>query len=109
VSTGDPRRCPSKIACRDGAVRQCMHTHRSTGADHHLHWAGGKKWLDGDDDVLATGTPARQCPDESAHPEHEWYEDNTFRRQCDGFVGRAGVPAGPRINSELTDRPVRDV
>lgn len=40
-----------------------------------------------------TGTFIEQCPDEAAHGEHEWYEKNCFRRQCPGFVGRAGVPA----------------
>jgi hypothetical protein len=35
-------------------------------------------------------TPLRQCTDETTHGAHEWYA-GPLRRQCTGYVGRAGV------------------
>jgi len=55
---------------------------------------------------LRPATPPKQCTDESAHGEHEWY-DGPLRVQCDGFVGRAGVPSNHQVEvdrSIATDR-----
>jgi len=45
--------------------------------------------------ALLANLPDMQCPDEGTHIAHGWWALNGQPHFCQGFVGRAGVPADP--------------